>query len=494
MVEQLKYHSKNRIMKKFFITVASVALFFSCNNDDFDINTDPDNLDPNSISMSVELPAGLVGVAGAQGSYYALIGGFWSQYWTQSNASNQYKEIDDYSIGTNDYTAGWAAMYDALGDIRNVKRLAEEQENWNYYLVATTMEVYASQIMTDLYDQIPYTEANNRNILTPQFEGGEEVYALMVADLKEALAKDFAASSGSAPGTDDFVFGGNMSNWKGFANSLLLKLYLRQTEANPTLAQQGITELLNSGVSFLNTDAAITQFEDAPDRSNPLYESDRRQLNTATNLRASTTLFSFLGDNSDPRKGYYYNAGNSLNQGDFNNSAIAPASISVVHLEATTAVYFMSREESLFLQAEALERYAGGAGAKSKYDEGVIEAFSKYGEDGTSFVASGGAYEYPTTGTFANKLKSIIVQKWTAGFPGNGFESFFEQNRTGYPSVSAVPQSNSSYVSGELSYSVAGTTGGLFPRRVVFPSTVATRNPNTPSLVPNTTPVWWDVN
>ncbi len=480
-------------MKKIFITLASVALLFSCSDDDFDINRDPDNLDPNSISMSVQLPAGLVGVAGAQGSYYALIGGFWSQYWTQSNASNQYKEIDDYSIGTNDYTAGWAAMYDALGDIRNVKRLAEEQENWNYYLIATTMEVHASQIMVDLYDQIPYTEANNRNILTPHFETGEEVYALMIADLKEALAKDFSAS-GAGPASDDFVFSGNMANWKGFANSLLLKLYLRQTEVNASAAQQGITELLNSGVSFLDADAAITQFEDAPDRSNPLYESDRRQLNTATNLRASTTLFSLFTDNSDPRKPFYYNTGISLNQGDFNNSAVAPASVSVVRLEPTTAVYFMSREESLFLQAEALERYAGGAGAKEKYDDGVIEAFSKYGLNGNSFVAAGGVYEYPNTGTFANKLKSIITQKWIAGFPGNGFESFFEQNRTGYPSISAVPQSNAAYVSGELSYSVTGTTGGAFPKRLVFPSTVATRNPNTPSLVLITVPVWWDVN
>ena len=480
-------------MKKLFISLATIALLFSCSDEDFDINRDPDNLNPNSISMAVELPAGIVGVAGAQGSYYALIGGFWSQWFTQSNASNQYKEIDDYSIGTNDYTAGWAAMYDALGDIRNVKRLAEEQENWNYYLVSTTMEVYASQIMVDLYDQIPYTEANNRNILTPQFESGEVVYDLMIADLKEALAKDFSASD-AGPTADDFVFGGNMDNWRAFANTLLLKLYLRQTEVNPTLSQQGVNELLISGVAFLDTDAAVTQFEDAPDRSNPLYESDRRQLNTATNIRASTTMFSFLSDNSDPRKNLYYGPGVSLNQGDFNNTAVAPASVSVIHLEATTPVYFMSREESLFLQAEALERYAGGAGAKAKYDDGVIEAFSKYNEDANSFIAASGAYEYPTTGTFANKLKAIITQKWLAGFPGNGFESFFEQNRTGFPIISAVPQTDAGYVSGEFSYSVAGTTGGLFPRRLVFPSTVATRNPNTPSLELNTVPVWWDVN
>ncbi|MDI9258054.1 SusD/RagB family nutrient-binding outer membrane lipoprotein [Flavobacterium sedimenticola] len=482
-------------MKKIFLLIATLSMFSSCSDEDFDINRDPDNLSPGSISLKTQLPAGIVGVAGAQGSYYALVGGFWSQYWTQSNSANQYKEVDDYSIGTDDYTGGWTAMYDALGDIRNVKRLAANQENWNYYLIATTMEVHASQIMADMYDQIPYTEANNVNILTPHFNTGQEVYDLLASDLQDALSKDLSTSSGDAPGTDDLIFGGNMSNWTAFANTLLLKVYMRQTEARPAIAQAGITALLNSGVTFLNTDAALGGFENAPSKSNPLYESDRRQLNVATNLRASTTLFSFFTENNDPRKAEYYNPGNPLNQGDF-NSTVGSSSVSVVHLEPTTAVYFMSKEESLFLQAEALERYASGVGAKAKYDAGVVESFNKYGfgTTGSTFVASGGAYEYPAAGTFADKLKAIITQKWISGFPGNGFEMFFEHNRTGYPSVSPVPQSNSAYVPGTFAYSVNGTTGGQFPKRMVFPSTVTTRNPNAPSLVGVIQPVWWDVN
>ena len=73
-------------------------------------------------------------------------------------------------------------------------------------------------------------------------------------------------------------------------------------------------------------------------------------------------------------------------------------------------------------------------------------------------------------------------------------EMFFEQNRTGYPKVSTVPQTNESYVPGEFAYSVNGTTGGKFPKRLEFPSNVLTRNQNAPALVPVTTTVWWDVN
>lgn len=480
-------------MKRIFVTLTAAVLLYSCSDKDFDINRDPDALSPSDVSMKTELPAGIAGLAGAQGSYYALIGGFWAQHFTQSNSSNQYKEIDDYSIGTNDYTAGWTAMYDALGDIRNVKRLAEEQENWNYYLIATTLEVQASQIMTDFYDQIPYDEANNINFLQPKFNTQEEVYDRMVADLQEALAKDLSASQGDMPANDDFVFGGNMTNWTGYANSLLLKLYLRQSEVRPSVASAGISALLSSGATFLNVDAAMTQFEDAPSRSNPLYETDRRQLNTGLNIRASRTLYSYLDENNDPRMDDYYNAGGPLNQGDFNNTG-AQTSFAVVKINPTTPVYFMSREESLFLQAEARERYAGGVGAKAAYDAAVTEMFSKYGHSAAAYIVPGGAYEYPSGGSLQDKIKAIIVQKWTSFFPGNGFEGFFEQNRTGYPEISPVPQTSESYVPGEFAYSVNGTTGGQFPKRLVIPNNVTSTNQNAPALVPVTTPVWWDAN
>lgn len=478
-------------MKKIFIFISALALFSSCSDEDFDINRDPDNL--NNAPFSRQFPAGVAGVAGGQGAYYALIGGFWSQLWTQSNVSNQYKEIDDYSIGTLDYNAGWTAMYDALGDLRDIKRRAADQGNWNYYLMATTMEVHASQIMADFYDQIPYEEANNINFLQPRFQPGEEVYEQMIADLQEALSYDLSTSQGETPGSDDFLFGGNMANWTAFANTLLLKLHIRQTEVNPTLAQQGITALYNSGAQFLDTDAAMTQFENAPDRSNPLYETDRRQLNVQTNLRASRTTYSFLQENSDPRLDDFYGPGAPLNQGDF-NSTVGGSSVSVVNLSAETPVYFLSREESLFLQAEALERYFGGAGAKELYDAAVVTAFSRWSENGSSFVAAGGAYEYPSGGDFETKLKAIITQKWLASFPGNGHEAFFEHNRTGYPEISPVPQTSESYQAGEWAYSVTGTTGGEFPKRLVFPENVRSRNQNAPDIIPNTVPVWWDVN
>ncbi|QLC67408.1 SusD/RagB family nutrient-binding outer membrane lipoprotein [Flavobacterium sp. LPB0248] len=480
-------------MKKIATIITALFLLVSC-DETFDINRDPDLLPPGQANSTI-FPAGIAGLAGAQGSYYALIGGFWSQFWTQNNTSNQYKDIDQYSIGTNDYQLAYTAMYDALNDIRTVKQQAAEQGNTKYFLMATILEVEASQVLTDLYDAIPYTEANNPSFLYPKFNTGKETYNLMIADLKLALSKDLDASVGDNPGKDDFIFGGNMTKWTKFGNTLLLKLYTRLTEADPTLAQTGITSLINSGAEFLDVDAAMTQFEDAADRSNPLYETDRRQLNTTNNLRASKTLYSYLQENADPRKDQYYGPGNPNNQGDFLNNA---TDLSLVTLKPTTPFYFISAEESYFLQAEALVRYYGGTGAQAKYDLGVAANFTKYfGATGAAtaapFTAAGGKYAFPATGV-ATQIEAIITQKWIASFPGNGYESFMEQNRTGYPKVSAVPQSSESYIPGQFAISVNSQTGDLFPKRIVLPNNVKTRNPNAPALKKITDPVWWDVN
>ena len=488
-------------MKYIYIKISSIILtslliFTSC-DPNLDINRDPDLLAPNQIPMSSELPTAITGIGASTGSFFALTGGFWSQFWTQSAVANQYKNIDDYTLPASSsiINDSWSSMYDALTDVRNIKKNALADENWKYYLIASTLEVYTSQILVDMFGTIPYTEANNVEILNPKFEDGETVYDKMVTELNEALSKDLSLSpANNTPGESDFIFGGNMNKWTQFANTLLLKVYLRQTEVRPSIAQEGIVSLINSGAEFLANDAAITQFTDEANKSNPLYETDRRQLNTTTNLRASTTLGSFLNDVNDPRLPFFYEGNTFQLQGDFDDGS---SNSSVVILNALDPVYFISKAESYFLQAEANLRYMGGNNAATLYNNGVNAAFSQWKlEDGTELDASvllAGVYAYPA-GTLEENIEAIITQKWIASFPGHGFESFFEHNRTGYPKVSTVLQNDPNYVSGQFSYSIEGKTGGLFPKRFVYPQQERQRNSNAPAANELTDKVWYNKN
>ncbi|SDM75964.1 SusD/RagB family nutrient-binding outer membrane lipoprotein [Kriegella aquimaris] len=508
-------------MKKILISALSmIILFVSCDSQ-LDINRDPDLLDPEGVAISSEIAVGIIGITGTQGAYYSIVGGIWSQFWAQSLNSSQYRSVDNYTIGVSDFEGGWSNMYDALSDIRNAKKISLERENWNYYLISTCLEVYASQILTDFYGDIPYAEANDPTNFSPNFNTGEEVYNFMIADLDDALGRDLENSALPTPGGDDFIFGGNMTHWIEFANTLKLRIFLRQTEARPNVASEGITAMLNAGAPFLTVDAAVGLgggvFEDEANLSNPLYEHDRRQLNTQNNLRASTTMWSFLSANSDPRLESFYATADAsgaglgpMNQGDYNSSA-SPSSVSLADISPLSPIYFISAAQSYFMQAEAMERYNGGVGAKELYDAGVLAAFEKspsfydnsLGEgsqtwiasepfDGAPFIAPGGAYEYPSAGSMDDKMKAIITQKWVSCYPDNGYESFFEQHRTGYPEVSPIPQSDETYVAGEWAYSVEGLTGGVFPQRMVYPNLELSRNSNAPSIVELTAPVWWN--
>src|SRR4029077_13588701 len=105
----------------------------------------------------------------------------------------------------------------------------------------------------------------------------------------------------------------------------------------------------------------------------------------------------------------------------------------VDHTEATDPVEFISLAESYFLQAEADVRYFGAGNAKSLYEQGVLAAFAATGNDGSSFIAPGGAYEWGNEvegGQTLGAIEQIIRQKWAScAFGCHGLEAFFDKNR-----------------------------------------------------------------
>jgi hypothetical protein len=208
---------------------------------------------------------------------------------------------------------------------------------------------------------------------------------------------------------------------------------------------------------------------------------------------------SWLQANKDPRIVYFFGSDSitSINQGDYANINAAYQAAPPFVQTPLDPVEFISTAESWFLQAEANLRYFGGSGADSLYNHGVLAAFQQEGLDGTSFIAPGGAYAYPAGGTPAQQLQAIIVQKWASCAYGcHGIESFFEQNRTGYPLRSPVYSTNPGYIPGQLVIGPnSSLPAGQYAKRFVYPYDETSRNTNAPQIVvPETTPVWWGQN
>lgn len=503
---------KNIIKNIKWIVFLLVFLISACEKDFLDINHDPSRSQESTVQLT--LPAAIGSSTYVIGGYYQLLGAFWAQHWTQAIGAPQWREIDAYNIQNSDFDVRqWGELYSgALRDYKYVRELALKEQNWSYYMMASVMMAYTYQVLADLYDKIPFTEAlqGDLGIITPKYDNGPVVYDGLINMINEAMSHDYKTFKSNSnpnataikPGADDIIFAGDMDKWERFANTLKLKIYLRQCYARPAVASAGITAMFNANAPFLNTDAKVSIFANQQNKRNPAYETFIDRL--SGNVSTSNTIYSILDSVSDPRLPKLINKNKKtpavykcLVQGDyFNNTFPAGANIadlSTPVLGPLDPVYFMSESESYFLQAEAIERYGLAGNAKALYEAGIDASFTRLGVVGSAALyAPGQPYEYPNT-TFEEKLEKIIIQKWIAMTNIQGLEAFLEHNRTQYPRESTVPGNSPAYVKGQFTVSVNSAIGNQFPKRLLFTESERRRNPNTPALEPITKKIWWDV-
>lgn len=501
-----------------FAIVLISMIISSC---DLDINKDPNY--PANVNADKYFASGQIWTASTVGGNLQLLGSIWAQQYAQHAGSNQYTGIDSYNIPNSDryMTDPWGFLYaGALPDYKLAKQKAEAKGEWNYWMASTIMTAYSYHILVEAYGDIPFTEALDfHNIPNPKFDDAKSVNVAILAMLDEALAKlTDAKAVPTSMGENDLVFGGDLDLWAQFAKSLKLKILMR--DPNFSTNSAAIQALLTEN-DLLTTDAKITIFEDKENNSNPLYENDRRKLNTQNNLRASSTLAKFLKENNDPRAGIFMEPtadainGNpdpvwgeyvGIPQGGYTLGAAWGNKSSRARIDADDPVWFMSAAEVDFLKAEAYVQLGNTAEAQTNYENGVKAAFDRWnGETNlegkvviipadfnvTSLIGPGMAYAFNTTSK-QTMLESIWRQKWIAGVRCQGWESFLEVNRTGFPNAGTVTSEDPAYVVGQFAPSINTVLGaGEFPRRLIYPKTSSDYNPNTPAVVPIQNKLWW---
>lgn len=490
---------KNKLFASFIL----ISLFtgMGCSNW-FEDNSDTIKINSGKVFSESSLAIGSVVNAD-----YNLLGGFWAQYWTQSNGSNMFKYIDQYNVTSSDFNPAWSKMYLSLTNLQEVINSSVDSKNWSMNLMATSMQCYALQILADLYNQVPLNASYRDKINpTPEFVNGEVIYDTLIARLNRALEKKTIPLNADEI-KNDRIFNGDMGKWRQFANTLKLKIYMRQMYARPQVAQAGIAAMYTAGESFIAEDAQLDIFSTEPDLWNPFYNNCIARYST-TNLKASATLFLFLKNKSDNRFSSLFKKltdgtdGQPLPQGGYSidYNLVKSYNVADPRVDPGAPIYFISKAESYFLQAEAIAIGWGQGDDKAMYDNGVKAAFEQFELDGSSYIAPAAIYEYPSGGDFEAKQKAIIMQKWLSMAGVNGIEAFLETNRTHYPAISTIPafsssstnQLNPAYQGGEFTYSLDGITSGLFPKRLVFPKSERDLNPNTPTEVALTEKVWWD--
>ena len=483
-------------MKKLIAVFVLFTIITSC-EEELNINIDPST--PSNVDKSLVLTAAQGSLATVIGGQLSNIGGFFAQYHTQAPSASQYLDIDTYNINTSLTNRIWNELYaGCLNDLNYVRDKSDEEGDTGTYLIATLLRVYSFQVLTDLYGDIPYSQAlQGESNITPELDSGSDVYAGLLSEIDNAIAKYNSNPVQPTVGNQDAIYNSGIEDWIKFANTLKLKLYLRMAYT-PQSNSTAVMSLLAED-NFITNDAMFSLYESAQNKSNPFYDVQMDYLGDVNNI-ASSSLLEFYVGNGDPRLEAVYRRTNgntfrSIDQGDRDNytSELASA-FSRPNIVAETPVYLMTVSESKFLQAEALIRYDNGTGANLKYNEGIENSFLTYGlnaSDAMALIGTGGAYEYSPQMDVESTLRQVMIQKWASLAYINNIEAFFESNRTKFPET--VTSGNEDYVSGNMIVSISSIlTGDQTPNTVFYPENEVDRNPNMTQKSSITEKIWWD--
>ncbi len=454
-------------MKKilFLSFVLSLSALSSCEDKFDETNLNPN--DPTSVPAERLLPHGIYSavsnIIGPSGT--VSLGLDAGNGWAQHTARIQYTEIDQFSYTSDLQDLPWRNLYnEALADFQKVYELGKASGNENYQAIGLIMRSYVFSVLTDVYGDIPYSEAlkgTTAGIVTPKFDAQKDVYAGLITDLK--TASDLINTK-TVDKDGDILFAGDVTKWKKLANSLSLRLLNRMLGKSGAAidAKAEMTRILSDPAKYpvmaSNADVAQLVYLARPN-NNPVNENRR----TRDDHRISATLLDKLVALGDPRltvyanktaaTGEYKGVPNGLPNSDAGALGFTKTSkIGDFFTQETTPAVIMSFAELNFIKAEAALKGVTAAGDAAKaYADGITASMSYYKLTPPADYLTKNALK---TGDAAASLTQVLEQKWIALF-GQGVEAWTEYRRTGIPAL-VVPKVN--------------YNGGMIPTRLPYPS------------------------
>ena len=291
--------------------------------------------------------------------------------------------------------------------------------------------------MTDRWGPVPYTEAlKGSENYTPAYTSQEAIYTDLFKELKESVAQ---VDNGAGPAGDIFLEG-DMDAWKKFANTQRMIMALRLSKVNPALGKTEFAAAFAAGVIGSNADNMLYRFVAGdPNNFNPWYNN--YSISLRNDYAVSKTLDDYMDPLGDPRLKVYAEvlpSGNvvGLRYGS-NQATNIPNAYSRIGeyfrgQGAPAAVFTYAQVLFSLAEAAHLTWIPGGEAAALKYYNDAIKAsWEQYGVYNAATYAT--FIANPTiVYTPADAVQKIITQKWVHLYL-NGYESWAEWRRTGYP-------------------------------------------------------------
>lgn len=511
-----------------------------------DTNIDPENLNAGNINYNLLFTGSQVQALGSDWDVWRN-GLIYSSTMMQHTTSVNWDQVFyTYSEGYN--AAYWDALYS--GDRGVIRDIIDVLRNWedkpgfeNDYELARIMKAFMFHRMTDLYGDIPYFEAGRAadGIGYPKYDKQEDIYNDLLKELNEAQA-NINTSGGSQLGSADLYFNGDLTKWKKFANSLILRIGMRLSKVDPAKAEQWVKTAVTNGIITQQSDNAILFHTDGnpnDDSAEPYGKILSKEDPDAFFL--SEFFINMLKDTNDPRLALIasvvenpnipYTAdgfqkgdsnpaiqkgmpiGYDKNGGEWdistapgypgeNYRSVYSLPSRYTYSDPKAPTFIVTLAENQLLLAEAAHRgwlqgtSLSGTTAKTFYENGVkaaMEQFSFFESAGnlySTYLTADAINNYLTANAFdeSRALEMINTQYYITTFCDE-YETFANWRRTNFPTLTPVDKNYPNSV-----------TNGTIPRRFTYPTSESQSNTDNYTTAVSrmeggdkmTSRVWWD--
>ena len=439
--------------------MATLTILSGCQKDYLDINNNPNQV--TAATPVLVLPAAL----SSSGAYFSTSFSFlnlWMGYWNWSG---------NYSIGTsdknyqftNDFNTGiWNNAYIIIKNYDYIDKQGATLGQPLLQGMAKIMKALHFQILVDTYGNVPYSQAlQGIASAQPAYDDATAIYEDLFKQIDAALAlfdnaDKIAAQGGTVlnPTTNDIMFQGNIGKWRRFANTLKLRMLLRQSEKSDRQAfvQTQLATLKASSYGFTKSgeNAAVNPgYANSSGQQSPFYGTYGYQVNgqpiEAYNINRANkygiTFYQSTNDTSRLAKFYTPASGTTYDATYFGTiaplvnsqvSGIGPGLLNSVNQPA----YILTSHEAFFIQAEAAQRGWIAGDPKTLYQQAITESYLNLGltaANATTYYSQATANVGWDSST--NKIQAVITQKWASLNGWSPFEAWSDYRRLGLPAV-----------------------------------------------------------
>jgi starch-binding outer membrane protein, SusD/RagB family len=356
--------------------------------------------------------------------------------WMQqcSGTRLQYNSLGQYIVGDDDYFIPWSQIYGGGGlvDLRLLQSQALATGDSAYAGVAKVLEAWFVGLATDVWGDVPYSQAADSTFPTPVLDPQQQVYAALETRLDEAIASMNASNpGGSPPGVEDLVYGGDLAKWTGLAYTLKARYYLHTAEQLGPPAYAAALAAATNGIA--DPDGDYLAYHSTATTESNLYSLFTTQWSDY--LSAGKALLDLLQSAGDDRLSEYFDPnadGDFVGADPGEDIAVNPSPLSSTHLDPAFPQPYATWAENQLILAEAAFQTGDEGTARTSLD--AVRADAGLGSVGG---VSGPAL-----------LQAIMTEKYIRLFQSP--ETWSDYRRTCIPALSPAP--GSSFIPARLTY------------------------------------------